>query len=64
MKYRVTMSIEVDAINDAQAHRYAEKLVGLLKSPLVRMAVADAEIKLAGDGNPVVHMPQREVSVG
>ena len=56
------MSIEVDAINDAEAYQYAEKLGALLKSPLVRMAVHDDGIKLAGDGCPVVHMPQREVS--
>ena len=56
------MSIEVDAINDAEAYQYAEKLGGLLKSPLGRMAVGDEGIKLAGDGCPVVYMPQREVS--
>ena len=64
MRYRVTMSIEVDAINDVQAHKYAEKLGGLLKSPLVRMAAEGEGIKLAGDGHPVVHAPQREASVG
>ncbi len=58
------MSIEVDASNDAEAHQYAEKLGGLLKSPLVRMAAEGEGIKLAGDGCPVVHMPQRELSVG
>ncbi len=58
------MSIEVDASNDAEAYQYAEKLGALLKSPLVRMAVYDDGIKLAGDGHPVVHAPQREVSVG
>lgn len=62
MRYRVTMSIEVDAVNDAEAYKSAEALAGLLKSPLVRMAVADEGIKLAGDGCPVVHMPQREAS--
>ncbi len=60
----MTMSIEVDAINDAEAYQYAEKLGGLLKSPLVRMAADNEGIKLAGDGCPVVHMPQRELSVG
>ncbi len=57
------MSIEVDASNDAEAYQYAEKLGELLKSPLVRMAVDGDGIKLAGDGHPVVHAPQREVSV-
>ena len=58
------MSMEVDASHDAEAYQYAEKLAGLLKSPLVRMAVEGADIKLAGDGHPVVHMPQRELFVG
>ncbi len=57
----MTMSIEVDANNDAEAYQYAEKLGALLKSPLVRMAVDGDGIKLAGDGHPVVHAPQREV---
>lgn len=61
MRYRITMSIEVDAPYDAEAYKYAEKLAGLLKSPLVRMAVADEGITLAGDGSPVVHQPQREL---
>lgn len=60
MRYRVVMSIEVDASNDAEAYKYAEKLAGLLKSPLVRMAVEGEDIKLAEDGHPVVHRPQRE----
>lgn len=59
----MTMSIEVDASNDAEAYQYAEKLGALLKSPLVRMAVDNDGIKLAGDGHPIVHMPQREASI-
>lgn len=58
------MSMEVDASHDAEAFKYAEKLAELLKSPLVRMAVEGKEIKLAGDGHPIVHQPQREASVG
>lgn len=58
------MSIEVSAQSDAEAYQYAEKLAGLLKSPMVRMAVDAEGIRLAGDGHPVVHMPQREASVG
>jgi len=54
------MSIEVDARSDSEAYQYAEKLAGLLKSPMVRMAVDGEGIKLSGDGHPVVHMPQRE----
>ena len=57
------MSIEVDARTDSEAYQYAEKLAVLLKSPMVRMAVDGEGIKLAGDGHPVVHHPQREVRV-
>jgi hypothetical protein len=53
------MSIEVDATGDRQAHEYAVKLSELLKTPLVRMAVAGEDIRLSGDGRPIVHQPQR-----
>lgn len=59
MRYRVLMSIEVEASGDRQAHEYATKLAELLKSPLVRMAVDGEGIRLSGDGRPVVHQPQR-----
>lgn len=62
MRYRIAMSIEVEARSDAEAYKFAEKLAGLLKSPMVRMAVDGEGIKLAGDGHPVVHMPQREAA--
>jgi hypothetical protein len=54
------MSIAVDAREDRQAYEYAVKLLELLKSPLVRMAVQGEEIQLSGDGRPIVHQPQRE----
>jgi len=60
MKYRIVMSIAVEAANDRQAHECATKLMGLLKSPLVRMAAEGEGIRLSGDGKPVVHQPQRE----
>lgn len=60
MKYRILMSIAVDARDDNQATEYAGKLAGLLKSPLVRMAVEGESVRLFGDGIPVVHQPQRE----
>jgi hypothetical protein len=60
VRYRVTMSIEVEARDDRQAYEYAVKLAGLLKSPLVRMAVEGEDIRLSGDGHPIVHQPQRE----
>jgi hypothetical protein len=62
MRYRIAMSIEVDAMGDRQAREYAVKLVELLKSPLVRMAVESEGIRLSGDGRPIVHEPQRAVA--
>lgn len=60
MKYRVTMSIEVEAGDDRHAYEVAKKLDGLLKTPLVKMAVAGEGIRLSGgDGKPIVHQPQR-----
>jgi len=60
VKYRITMSMAVDARDDRQAYEYATKLQELLKSPLVRMAVSGEDIQLFGDGQPIVHQPQRE----
>lgn len=60
MKYRILMSVEVDAQSDRQALEYAQKLSTLLKSPLVRMAVEGDGIRLSqGDGQPIVHQPWR-----
>ncbi len=60
MRYRVLMSIEIESRDDRQAHDQATKLSELLKSPMVRMAVQGADIQLSGgDGNPIVHQPQR-----
>jgi hypothetical protein len=53
MRYRVTMSVAIEAVDDRQAHECAVKLSKLLKSPLVKMAVE-------GDGNPIVHQPLPE----
>jgi hypothetical protein len=60
MRYRIAMSIAVEARDDRQAYEYAVKLADLLKTPLVRMAVEGEEIRLSGDGKPIVHQPQRE----
>ena len=55
------MSMEVDARDERQAYEYAKKLRELLKSPLVKMAVEGEGIRLAqGNGQPIVHQPQRE----
>jgi len=59
MKYRIMMSIEVEATDDRQAYEYAIKLGELLKSPLVKMAVEGKDIRLSGDGSPIIHQPQR-----
>jgi len=62
VKYRIAMSVEVDARDDNQAHDFAVKLKGLLSSPLVRMAVEGEGVRLSrGDGKPVVHQPQRQI---
>ena len=60
MRYRVTMSVEVEARDDREAYEYALKFAELLKSPLVKMAVQGEGIRLSGDGHPIVHQPQRE----
>lgn len=57
MRYRILMSVEVDASDDREAYQKALKLDGLLKSPMVRMAVMSEGVQLSGD--PIVHQPQR-----
>lgn len=60
MRYRVVMSIAIEAQNDRQAHEHAMKLKKLLESPIVRLTVEGDGIQLSdGDGRPVVHQPQR-----
>lgn len=61
MRYRITMSMAVEARSDREARECALKLAELLKSPLVKMAVTGEGIRLSGDGSPVVHQPQREM---
>ena len=61
MRYRIVMSVEIHASSDRQAHEQAKKLLVLLKGPLVKMAVESEGIRLADDGRPIVHQPQREV---
>lgn len=61
MRFRIMMSIEVEARDDREALEYAMKFSELLKSPLVKMAVQSEGIRLAnGDGRVVVHQPTRE----
>ena len=59
MRYRILMSMEVEARDGRQAHEFALKLKELLKSPMVRMAVEADGIRLSGDGKPIVHEPRR-----
>jgi len=61
MRYRIYMSVAVEAQNDAEAFRHAESLSELLKSPMVRMAVEGNGIQLAPGEQPTVHQPQREI---
>lgn len=60
MRFRVYMSVAIEARDDREAYECAVKLLELLKSPLVKMAVENAGIRLSSDGRPVVHQPQRE----
>lgn len=59
MRYRVMMSVQVEARDDREAQAYALKLKALLKNPLVRMQLESEGIRLT-NGDPTVHAPQRE----
>jgi hypothetical protein len=61
VKYRILMSVEVEAAHDRQAYEYALKLLELLSSPMVQMAVTAEGIRLSnGGGAPIVHHPLPE----
>ena len=61
MKYRAVMSISVDAPSDEEARKAVKKLVAMLKSPMVRLAVEAEGIRLVGgNGEPTVQALQRE----
>ena len=62
MKYRIAMSVAIEATSDQQAYELAKKLKELLKSPLLRMHLASEGVQLSGDGRPIVHRPEREVA--
>jgi hypothetical protein len=61
MKYRVTMSIVIEARDEREAHAHAMKLGELLESPMVRMAVQGQGIRLPSDVQAIVYQPQREI---
>lgn len=60
MKYRVMMSVAIDATSDVEANDHAERLLKLLREPFVKMAVEGKGIRLVAE--PVVHRPQREIA--
>lgn len=60
MKYRVGVSIAVEAHSDSEARQIAQKITALLRAPFVRMAVENEGIRLSGDGEPAVDALHRE----
>ncbi len=60
VRYRVLVSIEIQAQNEQEADAHAKKLSKLLKNPLLRMQLENEGIRLVGDDGPIVHQPQRE----
>ena len=57
MKYRIMISIGVDARDGREALEYAKKLDSQLNSPMAKMMVEAEGIRLFGDGHVVVHQP-------
>lgn len=57
VRYRVFVSIEIDARSDQEAYEHAMKLGELLKSPFVKMAAQGEGVELSGEA--VVHQPKR-----
>ncbi len=60
VRFRILVSIEVQAQNEPEADAHAKKLSKLLKNPLLRMQLESEGIRLVGDDGPIVHKPQRE----
>ena len=58
MRYRVVATIEVEARDDREAWEAAQKLDGLLKSPMAKMMLEGEGIRL-GARPPVVCRPDR-----
>jgi hypothetical protein len=54
------MSIDVAADNDAEAREAARKLLTLMSSPVVAMAVQGEGIKVAPNSKAIVYAPQRD----
>jgi len=64
VRYRILMSIEVQAADDRQAADHARKLGELLKSPLVKMAVMGEGIELSNGGDLIVYQPRTPAFFG
>ncbi len=63
MRYRVYVSIDVNARNYGEAFGYAKKLDELLKAPMTRMMVESEGIQLFPGEQPViVHRPTGEIA--
>lgn len=60
MRFRVLMGLSVEATDEREAFEFAKRIDELLKSPEAVMLVQLKGIRLAGDGAPDVHQPQRE----
>lgn len=62
MRYRVFMSVAIEARSYPEAYKNAKQLAELLESPVVKMAIQSNGIQLCEEG-PVVHRPLPEGSV-
>lgn len=61
MQYRLLAHFVIEARGPDDAAAVAKKLLSLLKSPMVRLAISSEGIRLAGgDGRPVVYAPKPE----
>lgn len=58
MKYRIVATIEVEARDDREAWEAAQKMDGLLKSPMAKMLFDSEGIRLS-PRPPVVCRPDR-----
>ena len=57
MRYKILLHVEVEARDDHEAVDLANKLGGLLKNPMVKMALEGEGIRPIT--TPVVYMPTR-----
>lgn len=62
MRYRVFVSIDVNARNYGHAFECAKKLDKLLKEPMLRMMLEGEGIQLFPEEQPIVHRPTGEIA--